>query len=554
LLNIARTEGRVEDEGWRVRKDGSLFWADVVITALRNEQGQTVGFAKVTRDLTDRRQAEQDRARRMAAERAAQTFERLQAATAALAAASDPKTVAELLADAAMRQVGAASAAVTLRTPDAPSLETLGMCGDSSIAPQIEIPLTLDQRSLGVIGLGFRNGRVLDPDERGFLLALGEVGAQALDRARVYAAEQLARTEAQAAARLARDETAVVETLHRVNLALSAELDPDKVVQAVIDAARSVTGAEFASFTAEPATVEQGDPSFGSYLMVPVNSKSGNPLGTLHLGHREPNVFTERARRLAGGIAAQAAVALDNARLYREVQEAVRTRDEFLAAAAHDLKTPLATTKAVAQLLKNRVDRQQVPGTERLTEGLSRIDRSVQRMTGLIDELLDLARMQMGRPLDLDLHEVDLSVLMRDVLDDHRPNAPRHALRLVPSDDPVVARVDPVRIQRAFDNLVANAIKFSPAGGEVVVHIDSSLCDGVRVASVRVSDQGVGIPAADLPYVFERFRRGGNVAFIHGTGIGLGIAQSIVRQHGGSLSVESLEGKGSTFAVRLPLD
>jgi signal transduction histidine kinase len=246
-------------------------------------------------------------------------------------------------------------------------------------------------------------------------------------------------------------------------------------------------------------------------------------------------------------------VAIDNARLYQQVQDAVRTRDEFLAAAAHDLKTPLATTKAVAQLLKNRIDRQQLPGAERLTEGLSRIDRSVERMTGLIDELLDLARMQMGRPLELDLHEVDLSALAGDVLDDHRPNAPRHTLRLVPSDSRIIGQWDPVRIRRALDNLVANAIKYSPAGGEVVVHIDSSSTDTGRVAVVRVTDQGVGIPGADLPYVFERFRRGANVAFIHGTGIGLGITQSIVQQHDGSVSVDSLEGTGSTFTVRLPL-
>jgi PAS domain S-box-containing protein len=255
LLAIARAEGRVENEGWRVRKDGSRFWADVVITALRDEGGELIGYAKVTRDLTERRQAENDRAARLAAERAAERIERLQVATAALAAASHPEQAAEILTDHAARALGAAVAAVGVPIEEGAWLQVLDVravrpsilqahqrlgpddpyplvhawrtkralfleardeiankCPEltplltrSAMNAWAAIPLAVEGRSLGVLGLAFDVARVLDADERGFLLALAEVGAQAMDRARLYASEQVARIEAEAAVR-AQDE------------------------------------------------------------------------------------------------------------------------------------------------------------------------------------------------------------------------------------------------------------------------------------------------------------------------------------------------------------
>jgi PAS domain S-box-containing protein len=664
LLELARVEGRVEDEGWRIRKDGSQFWADVVITSLRDDAGHLMGFAKVTRDLTERRQAEQDRVARIATARAAQRMERLQVATAALAAAARPEGAAEVLRDVAMRDVGALVGVVGFPTAGNEALEVVGLGCDDPTTPgqtqllsidephplsyawrmnravflesraQVEaehpelttmlqstldqawaaIPLTVEDRVVGVLGVSFDGPRVLDPDDRGFLLALAEVGAQSIERARLYVGEQLARTEAESAARSAREEAQLVETLHRISLAVSGELDLDTVVQAVTDAATSVTGAEFGSFFYN-ATDERGerytlytlsgisreafdgfpmprntavfeptfrgehvvrsddirqDPRYGhsppyfgmpaghlpvrSYLAVPVMSRSGEVLGGLFFGHQQAAIFTERSERLAVGIAAQAAVAIDNARLYQQVQQAVRTRDEFLAAAAHDLKTPLASTKGIAQLLSKRISRMQIPDSQRLTDGLERINQSVERMTALIDELLDLARLQMDRPLDLERQAVDLAALVRQVVTDQEPNAPRHKFRIVSGAKPVVGEWDLVRLRRVLENLVSNAVKYSPEGGEVVLRIEQATRDNKDIAVLDVTDHGIGIPSADLPYVFERFRRGGNVAFVHGTGIGLGIAQSIVEQHGGSISVESVEGKGSTFSVRLPLD
>jgi PAS domain S-box-containing protein len=255
LLAAARAEGRVEDEGWRVRKDGSLFWADVVITALTDADNRLIGYAKVTRDLSERRRAEQDRAARLAAERTAERIERLQVATAALAAASRPEHAAEVLIDVAIRAFEAAAGAMAVPTADGSALEVVDARGylpgivqsdrhvgaDESILlsytwrtnqalflgsraqvqtehPElmatlaasrfeawVATPLVIDRRILGVLGLSFDQQRVLNPDERGFLLTLAEVGAQAIDRARLFESEQLARTDAEAAVR-AQDE------------------------------------------------------------------------------------------------------------------------------------------------------------------------------------------------------------------------------------------------------------------------------------------------------------------------------------------------------------
>jgi signal transduction histidine kinase len=290
-----------------------------------------------------------------------------------------------------------------------------------------------------------------------------------------------------------------------------------------------------------------------SYLAVPVKSRSGDVVGGLFFGHAEVGVFTERAERLAVGIASQAAVAIDNARLYQQVQRAVRTRDEFLAAAAHDLKTPLASMKGIAQLLQDRVRRLDLVDGQRLTDGLERIDTTATRMAGLINELLDLARLEMERPLGLERQQTDLVTVVRQAVAEQQPNARRHHLVVEASEADLVGNWDASRIRRVVDNLLSNAVKYSPAGGTVLLAIGRQESAGRRVAALQVRDRGVGIPVDDVPHVFERFRRASNVGGIQGTGIGLAISRMIVEQHDGSISVESVENSGTTFTVWLPL-
>ena len=241
----------------------------------------------------------------------------------------------------------------------------------------------------------------------------------------------------------------------------------------------------------------------------------------------------------------------ERAALYESELEAARMRDQFLSAAAHDLKTPLAGIKGIAQLSRRTAARAGTPQAESLAQNLVSIDRAATRMTALINEMLDVTRLQMGRPIDLDLRRVDLVKLARDAVAEHQQTARRHEILFETTTSEVIGRWDEARLQRVLDNLIGNAIKYSPRGGSVCVAVNAD--SGIAFLSVR--DQGIGIPAADLPRVFERFHRAANaVGTVSGTGIGLASARAIVESHGGIITVESEEGHGSTFAVRLPLD
>jgi signal transduction histidine kinase len=144
--------------------------------------------------------------------------------------------------------------------------------------------------------------------------------------------------------------------------------------------------------------------------------------------------------------------------------------------------------------------------------------------------------------------------LVEASLSESQAAAAGHPLHLESSVHDLVGLWDADRLTRVLENLVANAIKYSPAGSEVAVRVDREETPGGPLAVLSIADQGVGIPAADLPHIFERFRRGGNVAGrIAGSGLGLWGSQRIVAQHGGTIAIDSTEGKGTTVTVRLPL-
>jgi len=231
-----------------------------------------------------------------------------------------------------------------------------------------------------------------------------------------------------------------------------------------------------------------------------------------------------------------------------------REKDEFLGAAAHDLKTPLTTIKGLAQMLHRRAAR----GTahpDQLIDGLARIDATAVRMTNLINEFLDVARIQMDRPLDLALQLVDLVSLARQVAEESQEATHRHKIVVETSLPELVGQWDSERLDRVLSNLLSNAVKYSPNGGTIRVTVGVADDASTREAVLVVSDQGIGIPSVDLPRIFERFHRARNVADrIPGTGIGLAGARQIVEQHRGGISVESVEGVGTSFTVTLPLD
>jgi signal transduction histidine kinase len=259
------------------------------------------------------------------------------------------------------------------------------------------------------------------------------------------------------------------------------------------------------------------------------------------LMHKTAEVVARRERALSDEIASRN-VALE--RTARELADSIQLRDAMLAGVTHDLRTPVTVVKVQAQLLRRRAD-------EPLWSGIEQIERAATRMARWIDELLEVATVQHAEELDLHLQTTDLVKIAQDAIEEQQAATHRHQVNLDTQPAEILGQFDAPRIERVIDNLLGNAIKYSPQGGCVSISLAAN--DGW--ATVVVRDQGLGIPAEDLPHVFEPFRRGANVVGrISGTGIGLSSAQRIIQGHGGSLSVESEPGQGSTFTVRLPLN
>lgn len=172
------------------------------------------------------------------------------------------------------------------------------------------------------------------------------------------------------------------------------------------------------------------------------------------------------------------------------------------------------------------------------------------QLVSQVQELRDLAVFEAGAPLQLAREPVDLCSLAEEIVTAWRIRADGHVVRLQLPEETVIARVDRTRVRRALSNLLDNAVKYSPPGSEVLLSVAREGADAV----LSVRDRGVGIPEADLPHVFERFRRAANVReSVEGTGLGLVAVRQIAEAHGGSVQVESAEGRGSTFTLRLPL-
>jgi PAS domain S-box-containing protein len=231
---------------------------------------------------------------------------------------------------------------------------------------------------------------------------------------------------------------------------------------------------------------------------------------------------------------------------------ALRARDEFLRSLAHDLKAPLANLAWQVQLLGRRVrDGRLAPGD--LDEALRSIAFDAGRAAGAIDELHDVTRLASGASIPLQQEAVDLVSLAMHLLTTRR-GAAAHHLRLECDEPSLVVRGDTVRLSRVLDNLLDNATKYSTATSQIRVILERLAAETGKWAVVRICDSGVGIPANDVPHIFDRYHRGTNVAHIPGEGLGLSSVRQLIELHGGSVDVESQEGVGTTFTIRLPLE
>jgi len=290
------------------------------------------------------------------------------------------------------------------------------------------------------------------------------------------------------------------------------------------------------------------DIGFSSAMIVPLLA-NGRSLGVISF------ISAESGRRykaedltLAEDIAVRAALAIDNARLYRDAQQANRLKDEFLATMSHELRTPMTAILGWSQmLLMNDFDRQTA------TRALETIERNARSQVRLIDDLLDVSRIITGK-LRLDVRSVSLPAVVEAAADAMRPAAEAKDIRLQVLIDPQAGPVsgDPDRLQQVVWNLLSNAIKFTPKGGRVQARLE-------RIDShveITVSDTGQGIPTEFLPHVFDRFRQvdSTNTRAQGGLGLGLAIVRQLVELHGGFVEVQSsAEEQGTTFTVHLPI-
>ena len=421
------------------------------------------------------------------------------------------------------------------------------------------------------------------------------------------------------------EETRILELLNETGITLASNLDLESLLQTVMDAATQLSGAKFGAFFYN-ATGEQSDafvihtvsgaprkafekpdqPLFGrafqgkgairsddiladprygkaaprfdmppgeppvrSYLTVPVVARSGHVIGGLFLGHPEPGVFTERSERIILGVAAQAAVAIDNARLYEAAQKSAEERklllereqaaraeaerasamkDEFLATLSHELRTPLSAILGWAQVL-----RRPASDPASLQQGLETIERNARVQTQLIEDLLDMSRITSGQ-LRLDMQLVEPVPFIEAAIETVQPAAQAKGIRIEKALDATAAPIlgDASRLQQVVWTLLSNAIKFTPRDGMVRVllgRVDSHV-------EISVADTGLGIDPEFLPHVFERFRQAdaSTTRSFGGLGLGLAIVRQLVELHGGRVAVASEGlGHGAIFTVRLPI-
>lgn len=435
------------------------------------------------------------------------------------------------------------------------------------------LPLKLDTQLLGVLGLSFANTLSFDEDDRAYLMTMAGLCAQALERARLSAAERAALAAAdEALAMLDR----VIDSapigmayldrelrFRRVNprmaalmglsnapqsgeraaeLLSRAGLPWERYVRQVMESGEPVVDLELSAAAAE------GGPRYALLNFYPVQVSGGAVLGVgvaaLDITERKA-AEEERSRLLAAAEAARGAAQEALAR----AEEALQLRDDFLSVAAHELKTPLTSLVGQAQLLERRLAKAGLlsGANER---SLQVVVGQARRLSSLIGDLLDGARLHRGQ-LTLNLRPLDLGRLAQQIVNELQPTIPGHRLQVrVESSGPRV-RGDAVRLDQVLQNLLGNAVKYSPRGSEVLVEVRRN---GDR-ALLSVQDQGVGIPAEALPHLFERFYRvvRPETASISGVGVGLYVVREIVRLHGGEVWASSVLGEGSTFTVALPL-
>ncbi len=423
-----------------------------------------------------------------------------------------------------------------------------------------EAPLGLNRRDDGVreessVTLVYQPLRDADGHVAGILCHGVEVTAEVRARRRV---EELAREQAAARARLQQvvdvlpEGIVVIDASGRVVLAnhMAADLmGPDIVGRSMARVEREAAAlSDIRRLDGTPYPVED--------LPLERSVGRGEEVRGVQLllrhaadGHDIPALLNSAPLRDAAGAITGAVLVFQDITTIKNVE---RARDELLATVTHDLKNPLTAIQGIAELTREQAARTGTPRNARIAARQGAIVTAATQMTALLNELLDAMQLQMGQPLALSLHPTDLVGLVRRVIDYQRAIAAR-PMRVEAGGPAVVCDVDAERIERMIGNLASNAIKYSPKGEGVVVRLTRDQGVYGAWAVLTVADRGVGIPAKDLPHVFDRFYRAENTGNVEGTGIGLASVREVVAQHGGTVAIASREGVGTTVTVRLPV-
>ena len=638
-LAIAASEGRFEEEGLRVRADGSRFWANVIVTPLREASGALFGFAKITRDLSARKLAEEtarelDRQRtaRMVAEageaRAAQERERFRSLSDRLDAVfegvSDGLTVQDrdgklLFANsAAARLIGAESREALLTIDPRAIVERFEMFDEQgNVFPPSELPgrRVLEGEQHASALLKIRNRETAQQwwvllrascvyDQNGVPeMAINIWHDATRDRQRELHERYL--SEATTALSKSLDYEATLGTL--ADLLVPGMCDWCVVHLLEGSALRTVTVAHAdpaqrqralafqAKYPPNPAAhggvwdvLRSGKPilhaqiapellvagalddeqrrallaaGIRSMILAPI-SVQGRVFGALTLVIGEAGrLFDEQDLSVMAELGRRVGAFIENATLYRRAQEAVKTaasavqaaetagrlKDEFLATVSHELRTPLNAILGWSSVLKTRND------PDSIARGVDVIFRNAKSQSKLIEDILDVSRIITGK-LRLELGSVNLDDVVSEAIEVVRPTAAARnvVVHFARAREPRMLVGDSERLAQVLWNLLSNAVKFSESGGRVEVKIFQ---EGSQLG-LSVTDDGRGIEAEFLPYVFERFKQadGSTTRRYGGLGLGLAIVRHIVELHGGRVSVHSDgPGRGSTFSLIFPV-
>ncbi len=288
-----------------------------------------------------------------------------------------------------------------------------------------------------------------------------------------------------------------------------------------------------------------GAPFLPKKILIPI-ALGGRIFGVLCLVTRSD--FSVADKNLANELGRRAGIAIEHAHLYETARSAIRSRDEFVSIASHELKTPITALKMQLQMARMGIKSDHAPSPMQLGRALDLALAQVSRLTALIDDLLDLSRIEAGR-FSFSFEEVDLGQLTKEVVERYRNNLGGQAFAIeAEALGALPVQCDRTRMEQVLLNLLSNAAKYG-AGKPVRVQVERC---GTR-ARLSVVDHGIGIAQEKLDKIFERFERVASSSHISGLGLGLYITREILKGHQGTVAVQSRVGEGSTFIVELPL-